>query len=421
MSEVLTIHAERQEVLKKIIHRLHAGEAPSALKKEFAGLMKGLEAGEIASMEQALMDEGFPAEEVQRLCDVHVEVFAGELGKGTAPKKQPGHPIHTMLAENREARKKLVRLVVLAFLSRFSPPARNDFQKMLEDFSLITLHYARKENQLFPFLERHGFTGPSRVMWGKHDEIRMLLKETGKRAASGDSALFPLTLKLSMAVKKMIFMEEHILLPDAATRLSDREWARIRQGEDSIGFAWIKPLALYDAGLVLKKDSSPVGQGDGGGKLRSYASPEEGEFEVPEALPDSLVDLNVGRVPLGILDLALKTLPVDFSIVDENDRVIYYSDAPHRVFPRSPGVIGRAVQNCHPQKSVATVNRILDSFRSGSRKEARFWIEMGGRMIVIEYHALLDSTGRYRGTLEVSQDATGIRSLTGQRRLLDWE
>jgi DUF438 domain-containing protein len=79
------------------------------------------------------------------------------------------------------------------------------------------------------------------------------------------------------------------------------------------------------------------------------------------------------------------------------------------------------VQNCHPQKSVATVQRILDAFRDGSKDSARFWIQMGPRFVVIEYRALRDAEGRYRGALEVSQDAAGLRALEGQRRLLDWE
>ncbi|MDH7484527.1 MAG: PAS domain-containing protein, partial [Spirochaetales bacterium] len=122
-----------------------------------------------------------------------------------------------------------------------------------------------------------------------------------------------------------------------------------------------------------------------------------------------------------LLDIALRTMPADISIVDAQDRVVYYSDSPHRVFPRSPAIIGRTVQNCHPQKSVATVNRILEAFRKGERDSARFWLEMGGRFILIEYHALRNDSGRYLGTLEVSQDLTEYRALQGQKRLLDWE
>ncbi len=427
MSEYLTIDPERQLRLKEIIARLHAGEKPAALKREFAALIKDVSALEIAAMEQALMDEGFPPEEIQRLCEVHVEVFKSSLEKGQRPATLPGHPVHTMIAENREATARIRTLSRLTLVARFGASNFEARRTALDELGSITMHYARKENQLFPYLERHGFTGPTRVMWGKHDEIRMLLKGASA-ALEKDARSFARALrKLARAMRKMIFMEERILLPDASKRLSDQEWAAIRKGEDAIGFAWVRPEALYDAGLVAPSPSEPMSSAKPTAPTKPTAQATSAASTAPlpvsegEIQSDLLVNLNTGSLSLGILDLALRRLPVDFSIVDDQDRVIYYSDSPHRVFPRSPAVIGRSVQNCHPQKSVDTVNRILDSFRKREKSQARFWIEMGGIMIVIEYHALFDAQGRYRGTLEVSQDATELRALQGQRRLLDWD
>jgi DUF438 domain-containing protein len=122
-----------------------------------------------------------------------------------------------------------------------------------------------------------------------------------------------------------------------------------------------------------------------------------------------------------MIDRVMTALPVDISVVDETDTVVYYSANPERIFPRSPGVIGRTVQNCHPSKSLEVVNRILRAFRDGSRDVAEFWIESHGRFIHIRYFALRDDQRRYRGCLEVSQDVTGIRRLTGEKRLLDWK
>jgi DUF438 domain-containing protein len=213
----------------------------------------------------------------------------------------------------------------------------------------------------------------------------------------------------------MIFMEEHILIPESSRRLSEREWAEIRNGEEAIGFAWIRPASMYDAGIVMARSpqfpTQPKPESPSSGPLSS---------EKAKAALDML-GLSTGNVSKKTLDIALKTLPVDISIVDENDIVLYYSDAPHRIFPRSPAVIGRSVQNCHPQKSVDTVNKILAAFKNGEKNSARFWIEMGGKFILIEYFALRDETGVYCGTLEVSQDLTELRALSGQRRLLDWE
>jgi DUF438 domain-containing protein len=131
--------------------------------------------------------------------------------------------------------------------------------------------------------------------------------------------------------------------------------------------------------------------------------------------------LETGAMSPELIDLVLKHLPFDMSVVDENDIVVYYSDTPDRIFSRSPAVIGRKVQNCHPPASVHVVAKILEAFKSGKKDSAQFWIQMHGKFILIRYLAVRDQTGAYRGCLEVSQDVTSIRKLEGQKRLLDWE
>jgi DUF438 domain-containing protein len=133
------------------------------------------------------------------------------------------------------------------------------------------------------------------------------------------------------------------------------------------------------------------------------------------------IALEAGSLGPEQVNLVLKHLPFDLSFVDENDTVVYYSATPDRIFTRTPAVIGRRVQNCHPAASVDVVNRILAAFRAGEKSSARFWIELQGRFILITYFAVRDGAGTYRGCLEVSQDATEIRGLKGQKRLLDWE
>ena len=117
--------------------------------------------------------------------------------------------------------------------------------------------------------------------------------------------------------------------------------------------------------------------------------------------------------------MVLNTLPVDFTFVDQDDKVRYYSDSPHRIFVRTPAVIGRKVQNCHPQKSVHVVERILQEFKADRRDQAEFWIDLKGRFIHIRYFPLKDKVGNYIGVLEMAQDVTAIRKLKGEKRLLD--
>lgn len=438
MSEHFMIDKDKQQKLQNIILKLHQGASVAEVKKEFATLIQGVSAAEVAQMEQALIDNGMPVEEIQHLCEVHVEVFKASLDKEKISSKVPGHPVQTMLDENKAARARLRALKKAVLAWRFGLGQKEQVLAALDDMSKIIVHYTRKENQLFPYLEKKEFTGPSRVMWGKHDEIRALFKEAHSKVEQNDksaiSSLHPLAGKIS----RMIFMEEHILIPEAVRRLSDEEWAHIRIGEDAIGFAWIRPGAVYDPYLVLagavtakpqpaavsSASSAEPAAGAAPASTTHQATSAVSPGAVPQTSPvpaSDLVELATGKVPAGLLSAALATMPVDISIVDAQDKVVYYSDSPDRIFPRSPAVIGRAVQNCHPQKSVATVNRILDAFRKKEKTSARFWLEMGGRFILIEYRALYDAAGAYIGTLEFSQDLTELRALQGQRRLLDWD
>ncbi len=454
MSEHFTIDTEKQEKLKKIILKLHNGASVSEVKKDFGALIQGVSAAEVAEMEQALIDNGMPVEEIQHLCEVHVEVFKASLDKEKISSKVEGHPVQTMLEENKLARVKVRALKKAVLAWRFAGGTQEKVLAALDDLSKILIHYTRKENQLFPYLEKKEFTGPSRVMWGKHDEIRALFKDARAKVEKNDKSAIGSLHPLAGKIKRMIFMEEHILIPEALRRLSNEDWARIRIGEDAIGFSWLRPGAMYDphlvlAGAVRMAPKPPLASGPAVETVRG-ATPEEAPQEplaatnggagsvagaeaaekVPESAsapmaaempPEALIELATGQVPRELLSTALAAMPVDISIVDANDRVVYYSDSPHRIFPRSPAVIGRAVQNCHPQKSVATVNRILDAFRKKEKKNARFWLEMGGRFILIDYIALYDAAGAYAGTLEFSQDLTELRALQGQHRLLDWE
>ena len=268
----------------------------------------------------------------------------------------------------------------------------------------IELHYARKENQLFPVLESKGFNGPTRVMWGKHDEIRAMMREIDRRINEKQWAGLILPVQeLTEAIKKLIFLEEKILFPTSEKKISSAEWARIKKGEPEIGYAWITPSNLWDAQLAEGK--------------QPLISLSQVEVKTPAT---SNFQLSQGALTPAQINLMLKNLPVDITYVDENDRVCYYSDTTHRIFPRSPAIIGRAVQNCHPPKSVHIVNDILQSFREKKKSAAEFWIQMGGQFIHIRYFPLYDESGAYKGVVEISQEVSGIRRLEGEKRLLDW-
>ena len=274
----------------------------------------------------------------------------------------------------------------------------------VERLSEVDKHYLRKENQLFPFLEIHGVEGPSKVMWAIHDDIRALLKQARATIADDDAALAVSTcLALAKMVDDMVTKEEKVLHPMAIDTLSDEEWAQIRAGEGDIGYAFITDVPAWPAA----------------GEAGAAGAPAAAAGQAGPASPAGLLDLKTGGLSLEELNLVLGALPIDFQYVDEHDRVRFYSEG-HRIFPRSPGVIGRKVQNCHPPASVHKVQQIVDAFRAGEKDRAEFWIEMQGKFLHILYFAIRDEAGAYRGVVETVQDATGVRALEGQRRLLDW-
>ena len=383
MSKV-KIFDKRKEILKELVLQLHAGndDLPK-LKKKFNDELGSVSAAEIATMEQELIDSGeLTAEQITKLCDLHVDIFRDSLVTHDNPQSTPGHPLHTYAAENEKA-KELIRKI------------KADFNPIdLIQLKEIITHYTRLENQLFPMLESVGFSGPSQVMWAKHDEIRDMFNKADKSKIE----------ELMDTVADMIFKEENILFPAALEKLSEAQWIKVKNGEEEIGFAWVKPGSEW----------KPVSPEDIHGR-------DVAEF-LPDSLPDlGLLQMKTGKMTLELVNLMLTHLPLDLSFIDENDNVLYYSDVPDRLFPRSPGVIGRNVKNCHPPKSQAIVFRIIETFKKGTKDEAEFWLEIGGKFIYIRYFAVRDKDGKYRGTLEVSQDITKIRKLEGTQRLLNWE
>lgn len=402
-------NSEKQEKLKSIIKRLHEGADIESVKKEFSKLIKNVSPDEISDMENALINEGMPAEEVQRLCDIHVEVFKASLKKQKKESKIPGHPVHSYIEENKALKGILRRFnSLLKKISRGNADEKT-IQSFISEFNKlkeIEKHYTRKENQLFPFLEQKGFSGPSKVMWGKHDEVRGLLKQVQDCINNEKwNELTKAGKKLSSDIKGMIFKEEKILFPTAMKKLNQEDWVKIRKGENEIGYAWITPGNVWDANLT-----------------QQLSTQRQAEEEMKKPVDDTISNfhLDEGTLTLEQMHLMLKNLPLDISFVDENDKVKYYSATDDRIFPRSPGVIGRDVHNCHPPKSVHVVERILQSFKNKEKKNAEFWITMNDRFIHIRYFALYDNEGRYKGVIEVSQDVTDIRSLQGEKRLLDW-
>ncbi len=424
MSEMIRNNEEKQKILKDIVTDLHEGSDIKSVQKKFKEIIKNVSPEEIAAMEQSLIDGGVPVEHVQSLCDVHVKVFEDTLEKQKVGKALPGHPVHTYKAENKHLRTLIKR--IKKDLKKFE--TGNDkvsFKTTFTELREVEIHFQRKENQLFPFLEEVNFTGPSRVMWGKQDEIRVMFKEIEASLKEDDiKALKSHVSKLVKALTGMIFMEEKILFPTAMRKLTEDSWKNIRRGEGEIGYAWIKPGNLWDPNVV-KTDIPDFAKVAAEARKAREEEASSGQDSDPAVESNNREE--AGQIPLDVgsltgiqLNMMLKVLPLDISFIDENDRVLYYSQGKERMFPRSPGIIGRTVQNCHPPKSAHVVQKIIDGFRNKEKEEAEFYFTMNGRFLLIRYYPVYDENGEYRGVIEAGQDVTGIRALEGEQKLLDW-
>ena len=424
MSEYIDNASAREKKLKGIIRRLHEGASVDEVKLAFADLLEDVGPDEIVRIEEALVAEGLDPADIQPLCDVHVSVFREALDKQQAPETVPGHPVFTYRAENLGVRRVLDRVeqALVAYKDAPSAGTRHAAQEAVTRLRDYDKHYLRKENLLFPFLERTGFTGPSKVMWGVHDQIRDMWKALSQllsgsydwdREALG-ARVDGIWEPLRHQIEEMIYKEENILFPAALERLNDADWAAIRAQGEEIGYAYARPGRAWVPGMATGAEQPPAPSEAHGGADAEAATAQESR--------DALV-LGTGVLTADQVDMMLRALPVDVTFVDENDEVRYFSQTRERIFQRSPAIIGRKVQNCHPPQSLDRVQQILDDFRAGRRDEAAFWIQMGAgpdaAFVHIVYYPLRDPDGTYRGTIEVTQNIASLRKLEGEKRLLD--
>ncbi len=409
---------DKKEDLKKLIKGLNEGMDPEKAKEDFKELIKGTGPDDLAKVEEELVKEGMPRENLNKLCDVHLAVFKEDLdNKGIIVPL--GHPINILMEEHRmvlEFAEKLNRTsVTIAKHPKKKFEAIQDEIKVLKDiahhFKESIKHYLREENVLFPYIEKHGLTEPPAQMWIDHDKIRGLEKDlyalvdsTEDKSTKYDDFTNKL-LKTVGALAGMLtthfFKENNILFPAALRLITQAEWRDIRKEFDEIGYCCFTPDESTKAFVIIDE--------------------EEGkEDKIPEEIMmEGMIEFETGPLPISFIEPILNALPIDITFVDDEDKVRYFSKGDERIFVRTKAIIGRSVINCHPEKSYNVVKQILDDFRSGKRKMAEFWINLEDTVIHIRYFAIHNKEGKYLGCIEASQDITAIQKLEGQKRLLD--
>lgn len=400
--------SERQQLLKEIIKDLHAGRSVEEVKAQFEKAVGNISVSEISQLEQALMEEeGIPVEEVQRLCSVHTAVFKGsidDIHASTSQKaeEEAGHPIHTFKLENKEI-DLLVNFKLQLHYERFEKEDSPDnIQKLSEDIQLlveIDKHYSRKENLLFPFLEKYGIYGPTQVMWGVDDRIRAAIKLAKQQLEDYHGEKQDILNNIYFIIQEateMIFKEENILFPMALSTLTEDEWIKIAAESEEIGYCLIKPVEKWIPKRVSMQETSAL-----------------------DKIESGLIQFETGILSVKQLELMLNHLPVNITFIDKDDVVRYFSHGKERIFARTKAVIGRTVQNCHPPKSVHIVEKLLNDFKSGKKDSEDFWIKFKDKYVYIRYFAVRNEQSEYMGTLEFTQNIHPIQAIDGEKRILD--
>jgi DUF438 domain-containing protein len=398
---------KKKEVMKDILKKLHQGLSLEEAKNRFEREIGNVSSTEIAEIEQALLREGISPDEIKKFCNVHALLFQSALEKSMDKEQSPAHPLYLMKQDNREI-EKITEVLKEAAQNGETwgiVPFKQKVGGLLGNLKNLDLHYTWKEQILFPYLEKYEFYAPSKVMWGKDDEVRALLRQglAGIETLQEEKELKEYVAKtlnpLIEEVNGMIFKEEKILFPASLEKLNVQDWVDVLKEAEKVGYGFIeKPKETYQ--LIQE--------------LRSAVTEE------PKA-EEQKITLPTGSFKLEELLGVLNTLPVDITFIDKDDAVRYFSEGKERIFLRTKSILGRKVQNCHPPNSVHVVEQILNSFKEGKRDSVDFRIHYRDQYVLIRYFAVRDRKGDYLGILEVSQEISGIKKLEGEKRLLDEE
>ncbi len=388
-----TAAEQRVEDILAFSKAIMEGGNGSELIERYKTSIETLTPHDMLEMENRQLQTGISPLMIKTTIGKVINTFYKALSSYAWEKPREGEFLFYLMAENRELEKRLG--AIKEILKSGSP--ENEKQNLLTRFiELVDFnhHYVKKENILFPYLEKvwENYL-PLQVMWSLHDDIRKSLKKILNLLQDRWSSWKELNREIGnyfFLAYGMIFKEDLIIYPVACETIprKDREEMYIRSFE--FPFVYIKAPPRPEIRIIDKKTT--------GGDL--YQS-------------------DTGNLTVDQLEMLFRYLPSDITYVDENDRVIYFSRSEERIFPRSPAIIGRKVQNCHPPESVHMVNKIITSFREGTENKARFWINIKGKKLLIEYFAMRDQNGAYRGVLEVTSDITEIQTLAGEKRLLD--
>lgn len=403
MSEIINNRSHfsrkvKMEKLQELIHHLHKGKSSEREKGEFIRTFGLVSTEEQEELKQLL--HGIHPTEMKKLLKVHELIQPVDDHLYISQSEVTGHPIHTFKLENKKIKDLIItKLEPLfkSFQSNQSLAIRNELRQTIQHLSKVDIHYTRKEQLLFPYLERYEIKGPSNMMWAIDDFMRKSIKKCLQLLDTYEPNLKEIVIQeMSFMITQgleMIEKEENVVFPMALRKLTEDEWFKIAKESREIGFCLI---------------SQP----------KDWVPARDRLVDI-DLISDGYVQFPTGVLSISQLTSILNHLPVDLTFIDDQDIVRFFSHGKNRIFHRTKSVIGRTVQNCHPPASVHIVNRLLDDFKSGKKDVEDFWIHLKDKFVLIRYFAVRNDDGEYLGTLEFTQDISPIQELEGEKRIMD--
>lgn len=395
---------KKKEKLKDLVLKLHRDYDVEEVKREFKEEFGTLPSSEIAKLESELIAEGMEVSEIQNLCNIHADVFTGnisDLHSLDEVDREEGHPLHIFRKEN-VGLSKFLDEKFLPLFEKYKETTdeilKVDMLAAVHELSKIEKHYTRKELLLFPFLEKAGVNGPGQVMWGKDDEIRALFREID--ASLDAKELIAKIESLLEEIQSMIVKENEILSPLLLQHIKPFEWITVAEASADIGYA-------FTGGIEGASPSDAINWLDKSRKDEGINTTAE-NLEQSDKMTGDTVYFPSGAIDYDDLIVMLNHYPQDITFIDRDDRVVFFSEGKNPVFPRTRTIIGRDVRNCHPPKSVPVVEKLLKDFKEGVKDEDVRFLKKGNRVLSIRYFAVRDPEGNYRGTLEATEDISNL-------------
>lgn len=396
MSEISKNQKARLKKLKEASYQiLKTGSAQSFIKNNEEFIQQIVPMDFIPLFDE-IIQEGYPMEDIKTLTNKILNIFYSPIVNYPTLEPKENTFLGVLVRNNTEMEQRLnrIRPIYKKFLKK-RDAYQADLEEMFRDLEIFASHYTIKENILFPILEKYWADYRClQIMWSFHDDIRRNIKEVIEQLSTNEIEIKRFNRAVGDIFFNMLaikFREEKILFPHILESIEDEDLAQMTQQGREIGYPYHQPDDNID----------------------------NSKISITHTTSDT-INLGTGEVSVDQIKLIFNHLPVDITFVDEYNKVKYFSTPKHRIFPRTTAIIGREVSNCHPPESVHVVENIVESFRKGEQDHADFWIKMKGMFILIQYFAVRDAKGNYKGVVEVSQEISGIKELEGEKRLLDW-